>query len=213
MARCSWPARRSWHPRSTRTRPAEHPRWCRSSSLRSLAAPSRASTDSSHRGTTSKQLNKETDARFVRLSGLAGRRRRRARRYHRHDRRIFDPYRVAGPLWRVRRRRDPHVRARRLAHRVRRTGTSHRIFRDAPHRHGRSVRRHDNGCRRPAPALHHSRVGNHLQDSAASKAAMSPPWWRSAPVLRSRSEPAAREVRAACCSGRSSERPISCWQD
>ena len=142
-------------------------------------------------GTTSKQLNTETDARFVGYLGFARRRHARDRRDRRGHGRLLDDRVAIGLLQcgELRRGgRDQRLRHRRRADRLRRARHTARLRPDAARRHGRVVRRHDHGRRGSPAALHRAGMGDDLQDPGAPERLRrdrrrggAPVWcWRSA---------------------------------
>ena len=163
-------------------------------------------------GTTSKQLNKETDARFVGYLGSAG------------EGLLALVVIIAvsagfaslaewettySVLW-----HDGHrdVCRRRIVDHFVRHGPVAAVCGHAARRHGRVVRRDDDGCRGAAPALHRSGMGRDLPDSRSAERLRRNVRGRRRHASRSRSAPVAPTVRAACSSGRCSGPPISSWQ-
>jgi hypothetical protein len=150
-------------------------------------------------GTTSKQLNKEPDARFVGYLGSFGEGSlalvaiiaATAGFASLADwQAMYTSFGQGGVSGRSSgRRHHPEQQA---------WGCTDGVRPDAPDGDGDPLRRHDHGCRGPAAALHRPGVGRHLPDRAAAERLRRRPSWRWGLSWCWRSARAAPAGRAAC---------------
>ena len=115
---------------------------------------------------------------FRRLSGFVGRGPSRPHYHHRRHRRLRFARRVGGDVRGLQHHGHRDVCRGRVADPRERNGAPSGVRGDTARRHGRFVRRDDDGCRGPAPALHHPGVGNDLQDSRPCRTDTSRRSWR-----------------------------------